>query len=81
MKNVVCSGFPCLLNFYVDSDTNGIYSQMKIRIILRCCIVKTLLGCMMIGVLLWLCWLKVKQYRLRYQMGECVSLKCISRGT
>ncbi len=28
---------------------------MKIGIILRCCKMKTLFGCMMIGVFLWLC--------------------------
>ena len=35
---------------------------MKIGIILRCHKIKTLLGCMMTGVLLWFCWMIVEEY-------------------
>ncbi len=62
------------------SNINGIFvqhGQMKIGIILRCCKMKTLFGCMMTGVLLWLCCMIVKEYILGCWMDVCVWLKCI----
>ncbi len=57
------------------SDTNGIcmeHCQMKIEIILRCCKIKILSGCMMTGVFLCLCWVIVEEYMLGCWMDECV---------
>ncbi len=56
-------------------NTIGILIQrgeMKIGMILRCHKMKTLLGCMMTGVLLWLCWMTVEEYMLGCWMDECV---------
>ena len=56
------------------SDMIGIFvehGQIKIGIILRCKM-KTLSGCMMTGVLLWLCWKMVEEYMLGYWMDECI---------
>ncbi len=57
------------------SDMNGIFmehGQMKIGIILKCHKMKTLFGCMMTSVLLWLCWMIVEEYKLGCWMDECV---------
>ncbi len=57
------------------SDTNGIcveHGQVKIRIILRCHKMKTLSGCMMTGVLLWLCWMIVEEYMFGCWMDEYI---------
>ncbi len=62
------------------SNMNGIFvedGQMKIGIILRCYKMKTLFGCMMIGVFLWLCCMIVEEYILGCWMDECIWLKCI----
>ena len=53
------------------------HGQVKIGIILRCHNVKTLSGCMMTGVLLWLCWMIVEEYMLGCWMDECIWLECI----
>ncbi len=57
------------------SDMNGIFvehSQMKMEIILRCHKMKTLFGCMMTSVLLWLYWMIVEQYMLGCWMDGCI---------
>ncbi len=66
------------------SDMNGIFvehGQIKIGIILRCCKMKTLSGCMMTGVLLWWCWMIVEEYMLGCWMDECIwlmhSIHCV----
>ncbi len=53
---------------------------MKIGIILRFHKMKTLSGCMMTSVLLWLYWMIVEEYMLGCWMDECVWLECILCG-
>ncbi len=45
---------------------------MKIGIILRCCKMKILFGCMMTGMFLWLCCMTVEEYKLGCWMVECI---------
>ncbi len=54
------------MGFFVE------YGHMKIGIILRCHKMKTLFGCMMTSVLLWLCWMIVEKYMLGYWLDECI---------
>ncbi len=51
--------------------------RYKIGIILRCHEMKTLFRCMMTGMFLWLCCMKVEEYILGCWMDECVWLKCV----
>ncbi len=63
-----------------DRETYGFFvehGQMKIGIILRCRKIKTLFGCMMTGVFLWLCCMIVKEYKLGCWMVECIWLECV----
>ncbi len=62
------------------SNINGTFmepGQMKIGMILRCHKMKTLFGCMMTGVLRWLCWMIIEEYMLGCWMDECIWLKSI----
>ncbi len=45
---------------------------MKIGIILRCHKIKTLFGCIMTGMFLWLCCMIVEEEKLVCWMVDCV---------